>query len=1278
MAWTSVEHHVFSDRWRVSSLVWAFVQLVLSFIVLLCALISIATTKLIRSSGLCLSCHSCEVDHRGKKDEEEAAAAARTSQNLELCQNRHQNSDDMSLICENCTVQLSDCSCSPLAAAAHHSGASPAPPPAKTPSKRPLPPQLHPHNGSPLDSSSFEHWPDDEDEDDVGRSSRRTASFSSADIVDDRSADDASVGDLPLGAGAASESCGSECRLCSLAAAMSSGSGSNELAASSSSSSSGRPLKRKFAKVFPDNSRAGSPRDLPQGFAEERDASSSGIAKKTPIVGGILRHLEQLRCHHRQQQQHALESRYEAGGATSIKLSQDEILVDDASEDGDQLSTMPKQFVVSDAEDAENLRKASWEESSGNSSQDSFPYIRRLPVNYGRGVEESNGNRKGEGVSGDARLQFARKGGDRERERGGGERGDVTPEWSGGYEASPHSFDEMEGGSPVVNQGDDEQMEYSGVNELKDALQAERKALADLYNELEQERSASATAANEAMAMITRLQEEKAAAQMECRQYQRMAEEKQLYDQEAIALLQDILVRRDKEMFNLEEEAKLYRQRLLSLTMEELDRASVDASGGLKKKSDFLLIERETLLLEGNDEWKNQTNRKDSREERLLAEIKDWVTAANEKVSARALPATVPVIKDEEESAEKTQLSRKISNLSIDSGRLPKNLLESFSSVGGDEESQRDGAASEAGGGMSEAGIEETAGRNEDAVGYESFHCMMDSLRKEPRLRDEASLETLNKIEKKFQIQSRKGKVRNEDDLRRIWKNTLRSFGPAAGENAANRVLSKQDSKGQTQNVSLKKTTDKSGLMSGIVRDAEANRAMEEKRISVLEYVWKFEEQLHQGGAKKPALQLGRATSSSDINNKPEKLGSSISESGLDDQSGTKGALVDFSAAEPDREKSKRPSPGDGSRLPPVVSRFRRHASEGDRFHVRGEVVSSPRIDARCERPFGHEEDESSEGSLVHDVYEVHRDLLETSTPKRGESLYNDELRKSVFSTSNKQLRGESAYPLEKEYMEFLGDNGDRLGKPDPLPGYSPSEREASGKGRPYSQTAPGRYVTTLLEDEPLDQDYEWPATSTSGRDQAARGRTAQTPSPNKMGDVVDQLTVRLKTLEADRQTMQQTITSLRAENGEMQLLREIAQQLRELRGIDQKAMNSTEPSEPTLASAIKGMLSFSRLRCSVQTQLNKLARVFLRNVELGVCRGDQHVGLCRLLQISPPRSMRVTRVTEATAEDIVLNGPQEGPLQTAAPRPSTLLTQQTWPMDVRERSGTALSGWDY
>ncbi|KAG6533183.1 hypothetical protein ZIOFF_007049 [Zingiber officinale] len=59
-------------------------------------------------------------------------------------------------------------------------------------------------------------------------------------------------------------------------------------------------------------------------------------------------------------------------------------------------------------------------------------------------------------------------------------------------------------------------------DELKAALQAEQKVLSTLYAELEEERSAAAIAANQTMAMITRLQEEKAAMQMEALQYHQM------------------------------------------------------------------------------------------------------------------------------------------------------------------------------------------------------------------------------------------------------------------------------------------------------------------------------------------------------------------------------------------------------------------------------------------------------------------------------------------------------------------------------------------------------------------------------------------------------------------------------------------------------------------------------------------------------------------------------------------------------------------------------------
>ncbi|KAL2621173.1 hypothetical protein R1flu_001378 [Riccia fluitans] len=1167
MAWTYYveDHGFFSDRWMVSTLIRALGELFLEFIVLICVAISVLTAKLIRSSGLCLSCHSCQQDRRGQADAPHKRLPP--SQNKPRQLSASSLGRDISSVCDECAQRLSGFSCCSSGTETEN-GVNFFPL-----GSREL---LRSVSSSSLGyQSCFSELSSEEDC--AGFQCLDGFFMDTADDFDERSVRDASG--KPSGA-YVNVAVGSDLP----------------------SSLSKRPRKRKFAKVFPgDTARDSSSRDPAKGFV---DQLSVGSAKKSPADG--------------------IRNGRGRGNARYQSAQEKEAVEDEeCDEDAKSVPYARKQSVVSVADDIENM---SWEESLENSSSshDSFAYIRRLPWNSG--ASELAAGRKAEVIASDFR-------------------GNITPEWSERYE-TPDLFDEMEKG------GDDEDDRielYSGVEELREAFQAERKALAELYRELEQERNASASAANEAMAMITRLQEEKAAAQMECRQFQRIAEEKQLYDQEAMALLQEILVQRDQEVFRLEEEAKLYRQRLLGLTRDKLHESP-------QNKSDFLMIESETLLLEDSVEWKEKKNR---REEKLLAEIKKWVTAANERTQA---PPNVLAIKEDEERLEKAKLSGNISNMSIDVGR--KNLLESFN-----EEVSRDGSDSEAGSSAAAAG----------AAGYESFHIMMESLRKEPRLCDEASLETLSNIEEKFEKQSQKGKVKNEEDLRNIWKNTLRSFGRAVGENLANTVnrsSTKQDLKG----LSEEDSSDISGLLSGIVRDTEANKAMEQKTISVLNYVWKFEEQLHQGMAKK----LCRTSS-----NKFEKQGS---EAGFGEESSNRGTVLEF-LSESDREELKRLS-SDGSRLPP--SKFRRHASEVDRFQLKGEASVSPRIAAkfqegRSERPSGREHDELGEGSLVHDVYEMESESLEASISNRkNDSVCNWKVTKSSVSNPKKLVLGESAYSSESDvFIEPSEEHGDRLRKPEPLYGYSSSECKENGEGRSCSQSGTGRYVTSLAEDETSDQDFDWPATPTSGRDrfpgqaavtQAPGGRTPQTPT-TKTDDVVDQLSARLRTLEADRQEMQQTISSLRverAENGEM--LREIANQLREFRGVRQKETDSEEPQEATLSSAIKGIVSFSHFRCSVQAQLNKLARLFLRNVDLGVCRGDQHVGLCRLLQISPQRPIRVTRRAEVKAEEIVLNGlqEQEASLYQAATSTSTLLSQQSWPLDERERSGTALSGWDY
>ncbi|XP_010550886.1 PREDICTED: myosin-binding protein 3-like [Tarenaya hassleriana] len=97
------------------------------------------------------------------------------------------------------------------------------------------------------------------------------------------------------------------------------------------------------------------------------------------------------------------------------------------------------------------------------------------------------------------------------------------------------------------------------AKKLERALREERTARAALVVELEEERAASATAADEAMAMILRLQADKAYLELEAKQYERMMEEKFAYDEEEMTVLKEILVRREKENHYLEKELEGYK-----------------------------------------------------------------------------------------------------------------------------------------------------------------------------------------------------------------------------------------------------------------------------------------------------------------------------------------------------------------------------------------------------------------------------------------------------------------------------------------------------------------------------------------------------------------------------------------------------------------------------------------------------------------------------------------------------------------------------------------------
>lgn len=113
------------------------------------------------------------------------------------------------------------------------------------------------------------------------------------------------------------------------------------------------------------------------------------------------------------------------------------------------------------------------------------------------------------------------------------------------------------------------------LNNLKRQVRLDRKSLMALYMELDEERSASAVAANNAMAMITRLHEEKAALQMDSSQYQRMMEEQIEHDEEVLQETNELLLKLEEEVKTLDTELEIYRATYGYLTEDD-----VKAHGG--------------------------------------------------------------------------------------------------------------------------------------------------------------------------------------------------------------------------------------------------------------------------------------------------------------------------------------------------------------------------------------------------------------------------------------------------------------------------------------------------------------------------------------------------------------------------------------------------------------------------------------------------------------------------------------------------------------------------
>ncbi|KAI3801695.1 hypothetical protein L1987_29807 [Smallanthus sonchifolius] len=105
---------------------------------------------------------------------------------------------------------------------------------------------------------------------------------------------------------------------------------------------------------------------------------------------------------------------------------------------------------------------------------------------------------------------------------------------------------------------------------LKEALYAQQQLLQKLYNELEVEREASATAASEALAMILRLQGEKAGVKMESEHYKRLAEEKMYHAEESMEIFEELIHQKEMEIANLDYQVQAYRYKLSCLGLEDI------------------------------------------------------------------------------------------------------------------------------------------------------------------------------------------------------------------------------------------------------------------------------------------------------------------------------------------------------------------------------------------------------------------------------------------------------------------------------------------------------------------------------------------------------------------------------------------------------------------------------------------------------------------------------------------------------------------------------------
>lgn len=123
--------------------------------------------------------------------------------------------------------------------------------------------------------------------------------------------------------------------------------------------------------------------------------------------------------------------------------------------------------------------------------------------------------------------------------------------------------------------------EVLDVTTLRKFVEIERQKANAACQDLEKERTAAASSAEEAMAMILRLQNEKSSAEIQATQFRRMAEQKLDYDQEVIESLQWSITQHETQKCELEDQLGIVREELRQFMRDdEIDQIEVEVSRG--------------------------------------------------------------------------------------------------------------------------------------------------------------------------------------------------------------------------------------------------------------------------------------------------------------------------------------------------------------------------------------------------------------------------------------------------------------------------------------------------------------------------------------------------------------------------------------------------------------------------------------------------------------------------------------------------------------------------